>query len=88
MPAFVHALCRRGATSSRAPPVSRELVIDCNGPNEATSARAAKRPMAKGYRHGRPMQGGLDAWTAAGYPVRRLPIEAGVRQARVAQPRA
>jgi rhodanese-related sulfurtransferase len=54
-------------------PLDQELVIYCNCPNEATSASAAKALMAKGYRHVRPLQGGLDAWGAAGYPVQRLP---------------
>ena len=53
-------------------PLDRELVVYCNCPNEATSARAAKALMAKGYRHVRPLKGGLDAWGAAGYPVQRL----------------
>jgi membrane protein DedA with SNARE-associated domain len=53
-------------------PLDQELVIYCNCPNEATSASAAKALMAKGYRHVRPLQGGLDAWGAAGYPVQRL----------------
>jgi membrane protein DedA with SNARE-associated domain len=54
-------------------PLDQELVIYCNCPNEATSASAAKALMAKGYQHVRPLQGGLDAWGAAGYPVQRLP---------------
>src|SRR5579864_1973227 len=52
--------------------LDQELVIYCNCPNEATSASAARVLMAKGYRHVRPLQGGLDAWGAAGYPVQRL----------------
>lgn len=58
-------------------PLDHELVIYCNCPNEASAASAAKLLMAKGYKHVRPMQGGLDAWTAAGYPVGRLPPQAG-----------
>ena len=54
-------------------PLGQELVIYCNCPNEATSASAARALMARGYRHVRPLQGGLDAWGAAGYPVQRLP---------------
>jgi membrane protein DedA with SNARE-associated domain len=53
-------------------PLDQELVIYCNCPNEATSASAARVLMAKGYRHVRPLQGGLDAWGAAGYPLQRL----------------
>jgi membrane protein DedA with SNARE-associated domain/rhodanese-related sulfurtransferase len=54
-------------------PLDQELVIYSNCPNEATSASAAKALIAKGYRHVRPLQGGLDAWGAAGYAVQRLP---------------
>ena len=53
-------------------PLDQELVIYCNCPNEATSAGAARALMDKGYLHVRPLQGGLDAWGAAGYPVQRL----------------
>jgi membrane protein DedA with SNARE-associated domain/rhodanese-related sulfurtransferase len=59
-------------------PLDHELVIYCNCPNEATSAAAAKLLMTQGYRHVRPLQGGLDAWTAAGYPVQRLPLATDV----------
>ena len=54
-------------------PFDQEMVIDCNCPNEATSATAAKALIAKGYRAVRPLHRGLDAWGAAGYPVQRLP---------------
>jgi rhodanese-related sulfurtransferase len=57
-------------------PLDQELVVYCNCPNEATSASAAKALIAKGYRHVRPLQGGLDAWGAAGYAVQRLPSTA------------
>jgi membrane protein DedA with SNARE-associated domain/rhodanese-related sulfurtransferase len=59
-------------------PLDHELVIYCNCPNEATSAAAAKLLIAKGYKHVRPLQGGLDAWAAAGYPVQRLLLAADV----------
>jgi rhodanese-related sulfurtransferase len=51
----------------------RELVMYCNCPNEASAATAARLLMAAGYRHVRPLLGGLDAWAAAGYPVDHLP---------------
>lgn len=59
-------------------PLDRELVIYCNCPNEASSARAAKSLIARGYQHVHPLQGGLDAWGAAGYAVQRLPLITGV----------
>jgi len=69
-------------------PLDQELVIYCNCPNEATSASAARALMAKGYRHVRPLQGGLDAWGAAGYPVQRLPPAIEVPQGNAARMQA
>lgn len=57
-------------------PPERAIVTYCNCPNEATSAKAAKVLMQHGYRHVRPLQGGLAGWKEAGYPTRRLPAEA------------
>ena len=51
----------------------RELVMYCSCPNEASAATAAKQLMVAGYRHVRPLLGGLDAWADAGYPVDHLP---------------
>ncbi|MBD8882048.1 VTT domain-containing protein [Rhodanobacter sp. 7MK24] len=53
-------------------PFDRELVVYCNCPNEVSAAYAAQALMAHGYRHVRPLLGGLDAWDAAGYTVHRL----------------
>lgn len=50
-------------------PFDRELVTYCSCPNEASAARAAKTLSDRGYRHVRPLQGGLAAWAAAGYAV-------------------
>ena len=49
----------------------RDLVMYCNCPNEASAATAATLLKAAGYRHVRPLLGGLDAWAAAGYPLDR-----------------
>ncbi len=57
-------------------PCDRPLAIYCNCPNEATSARAVKTLRALGYRTAHPLEGGLLAWEAAGYPVERLPASA------------
>ncbi len=57
----------------RGVPLDRELVVYCNCPNEVSAARAAKLLMARGYRQVRPLQGGLEAWDAAGYGVQHLP---------------
>ena len=58
--------------SLRGVPFGREIVSYCNCPNEATAAKVAKFLIAAGYRHARPLLGGLDAWEKAGFPVRRL----------------
>jgi len=51
----------------------REVVVYCTCPSEASAARVAKLLMANGFTRVRPLQGGLDAWIAAGYPVERVP---------------
>lgn len=54
-------------------PPEHELVIYCSCPNEVSAAKAAKLLMGLGYQRVRPLQGGLDAWYAAGYASARLP---------------
>jgi len=63
------------ATLAELPP-ERELVFYCNCPNEVSAARAARLLMAHGYRHVRPLRGGLDGWAAAGHPVDHLRAKA------------
>jgi membrane protein DedA with SNARE-associated domain len=58
-------------------PLDRELVIYCNCPNEVSAAKVAKVMMERGYRRVRPLLGGLDAWSAAGYAVQYLPEISG-----------
>lgn len=50
-------------------PRDREVIAYCTCPNEASAARVAKILMDNGFRHVRPLYGGLDAWIAAGYAV-------------------
>lgn len=66
----------------------RELVLYCNCPHEATAAKAAKALKARGYRHVRPLAGGLDAWAAAGYAVEWLPELPAAKAAEVPAARA
>jgi membrane protein DedA with SNARE-associated domain/rhodanese-related sulfurtransferase len=49
-----------------------EVVLYCTCPNEASAASAARLLMRHGILRVRPLQGGLDAWVAAGYPVTAL----------------
>ncbi len=63
-----------------------EVVLYCTCPNEASAARAAQLLMKHGVVRVRPLQGGLDAWIAAGYPVTALasPVNAPSPQAPIA----
>jgi rhodanese-related sulfurtransferase len=46
-----------------------EVVLYCTCPNEASAVRAAQLLMKYGVARVRPLEGGLDAWVTAGYPV-------------------
>lgn len=48
-----------------------EVIVYCACPNEASAALIAKRLMQQGYSRVRPLQGGMDAWIAAGYATER-----------------
>jgi rhodanese-related sulfurtransferase len=48
-----------------------EVVVYCSCPNEATSARLAKRLMSMGFHPVRPLAGGIHAWQDAGFAVER-----------------
>lgn len=43
------------------------VVVYCACPNDASAALVARRLMAAGFKNVRPLQGGIDAWQAAGY---------------------
>lgn len=48
-----------------------EVVVYCGCPNEVSAARVARQLRRAGFRHVRPLLGGIDAWIAAGLPVER-----------------
>jgi rhodanese-related sulfurtransferase len=48
---------------------SDEIVVYCSCPNEATAATLTRELWERGFRNARPLQGGIDAWTRAGFPV-------------------
>ena len=50
-------------------PSHAEVVVYCSCPNEASAARVAKMLRAKGFRHVRPLKGGIHAWVDAGFEV-------------------
>lgn len=48
-----------------------EVVVYCACPNEVSAARVARQLRSAGFRHVRPLLGGIDAWIAAGLPVEK-----------------
>lgn len=50
-------------------PKDREIILYCNCPNEASAAKVASLLMQRGFKRVRPLEGGLDAWVAAGLNV-------------------
>ncbi len=50
-------------------PRDREVILYCSCPNEASAANLARILVRHGFKRVRPLQGGLDAWVAAGFPV-------------------
>lgn len=50
-----------------------EIVVYCDCPNDATAAVAARRLKERGFRHVRPLAGGVDAWRGVGLPLDRGP---------------
>jgi membrane protein DedA with SNARE-associated domain/rhodanese-related sulfurtransferase len=50
-------------------PRDREIILYCSCPSEASAARVARILVKHGFTKVRPLQGGLDAWAAAGYAV-------------------
>ena len=52
----------------------REVVLYCACPNEATSARVALLLKRKGITRVHPLEGGLAAWMALGFPVLAVPL--------------
>jgi membrane protein DedA with SNARE-associated domain/rhodanese-related sulfurtransferase len=64
-------------------PESRgEVVVYCACPNEATSARIARKLMSLGFQPVRPLAGGIHAWQDAGFEVVLAPAPAVTGPAR------
>ncbi len=61
--------CRMRRARLKELPRDRDIVVYCTCPSEASAARVAKVLMNNGFKHVRPLQGGLDAWIEAGYAV-------------------
>ena len=52
-------------------PPDGEVIVYCTCPNEVSAALVAKRVLELGFARVRPLQGGFDAWVAAGYAIER-----------------
>lgn len=50
----------------------REIIIYCACPNEASAVVVARTLMARGFKHVRPLHGGIDAWVERGYGVEHV----------------
>jgi len=51
-----------------------EVIVYCACPNEYTAAKVAKVLLQHGFKRVRPLQGGLDAWIAAGHQVEPVTV--------------
>jgi rhodanese-related sulfurtransferase len=54
-------------------PSDRDVVLFCNCPLEAAAAQVAVQLRRAGFLRAYPLEGGLDAWQRAGYPVQGGP---------------
>jgi membrane protein DedA with SNARE-associated domain/rhodanese-related sulfurtransferase len=50
-------------------PASDEVIVYCACPNEATAVQVARALQKHGFSRVRALQGGIDAWASAGYPL-------------------
>jgi membrane protein DedA with SNARE-associated domain/rhodanese-related sulfurtransferase len=69
IPGAVHVPLQDVAHHLKELPRDRDIILYCTCPSEASAARVAKILMNHGFKHVRPLHGGLDAWVAAGYAV-------------------
>lgn len=53
----------------RAPADDSMVIVYCACPNEASAALVARKLMERGFKRVRPLQGGIDAWRAAGLAI-------------------
>jgi membrane protein DedA with SNARE-associated domain/rhodanese-related sulfurtransferase len=67
IPGAIHAPVEEMEHRVKELPRTREIIVYCTCPNEASAARVAKQLMNHGFKQVRPLLGGLDAWIAAGY---------------------
>jgi membrane protein DedA with SNARE-associated domain/rhodanese-related sulfurtransferase len=53
-----------------------EIIVYCSCPNEASAAIAALHLKRAGFKHIRPLLGGIEAWTKAGRPIQTAAMSA------------
>jgi membrane protein DedA with SNARE-associated domain/rhodanese-related sulfurtransferase len=73
IPGALHVPLQDVARHLKELPRDRDTILYCTCPSEASAARVAKILMNHGFKRVRPLQGGLDAWVAAGYAVASAP---------------
>ena len=69
IPGAIHIPLQAVGEHMRELPRGQDIVLYCACPSEASAARVAKILKNHGFKKVRPLQGGLDAWIAAGHPV-------------------
>jgi membrane protein DedA with SNARE-associated domain/rhodanese-related sulfurtransferase len=69
IPGAIHIPLQAVGEHMRELPRDQDIVLYCACPSEASAARVAKILKNHGFKKVRPLQGGLDAWIAAGHPV-------------------
>lgn len=52
----------------------RDIIVYCSCPNEASAAVAALHLKRAGFKHIRPLLGGIDAWARAGRPIQFVAV--------------
>ena len=72
IPGALHVPLQDVARHLKEIPRDKDIILYCTCPSEASAARVAKILMNHGFLRVRPLQGGLDAWVAAGYAVETL----------------
>lgn len=56
-------------SGARELPAADEVIVYCACPNEASAVLVARQLMKHGFSRVRALQGGMDAWASAGYPM-------------------
>jgi membrane protein DedA with SNARE-associated domain/rhodanese-related sulfurtransferase len=72
-PASVHLTPAQVIARKDQIPTDRDIVLFCNCPGEATAAQVAVRLRHFGLVRVYPLEGGLDAWLRAGFPLDGVP---------------